>query len=243
MLKTSLSESMMDVTETSSQASECVGGVGGDVGGASSDTSAAAAAATLLEFESKDKKQVSKPQGSRESRHPQPKQQRVIAMSTNESTSKVSYHSCRKIITKVCHGKQIVGILVFGTIGLLLFDALLRPPEERFLKPDAAAEFLKWVQLNPYWGIGAFLLVIAICVILLLPIGTPLTMGCGFIYKGVYGWYIGLTIATAVSMAGSALGAVGCFLLGRYMMRDRVRKWVRKYPLFDAIDMGKSSQT
>jgi hypothetical protein len=136
-------------------------------------------------------------------------------------------------------GKKIVGMLVFGTMALLLWDALMRPPEERFLKPDAAADFLKWVEINPYWGLGAFLIVIAICVILLLPIGTPLTMGCGFIYKGVYGWYVGVAVATLVSMAGSALGAVGCFLLGRYMMRDRVRKWVRKYPLFDAIDMGK----
>lgn len=137
-------------------------------------------------------------------------------------------------------GKKIVGFVFFGTIAFLLWDALMRPPEERFLKPDAAAKFLKWVEINPYWGIGAFLVVIAICVILLLPIGTPLTMGCGFIYKGVYGWYVGVAVATIVSMAGSALGAVGCFLLGRYMMRDRVRKWVRKYPLFDAIDMAVS---
>ena len=140
-----------------------------------------------------------------------------------------------------CDGKKIVGFIFFGTIAFLLWDALMRPPEERFLKPDAAAKFLKWVEINPYWGIGAFLVVIAICVMLLLPIGTPLTMGCGFIYKGVYGWYVGVAVATVVSMAGSALGAVGCFLLGRYMMRDRVRKWVRKYPLFDAIDMGTST--
>ena len=136
-------------------------------------------------------------------------------------------------------GKKLVAIVMFLTIAILLWDALLRPPQERLLKPDAAKEFLEWVEANPYWGLGAFLVVIAGCVVLMLPVGTPLTLGCGFIYKGVYGWRLGVTVATIVSMAGSALGAVICFLLGRYMMRDSVRKWARKYPLFDAIDMGK----
>eukprot|EP00545_Synedropsis_sp_CCMP1620_P005848 CAMPEP_0119029238 /NCGR_PEP_ID=MMETSP1176-20130426/40377_1 /TAXON_ID=265551 /ORGANISM="Synedropsis recta cf, Strain CCMP1620" /LENGTH=236 /DNA_ID=CAMNT_0006985559 /DNA_START=48 /DNA_END=755 /DNA_ORIENTATION=- len=137
-------------------------------------------------------------------------------------------------------GKKVVAFVILGTIGLLLWDALMRSPDDRFLKPDAAKEFLLWVEANPYWGIGAFLVVIAVCVVLLLPIGTPLTLGCGYIYKGVYGWYTGVAVATAVSMAGSALGAVSCFLLGRYMMRDRVRKWIRNYPIFNAIDMAVS---
>lgn len=161
--------------------------------------------------------------------------QQTIAVAASESSPSSSLCSVPTV-----DGKKIVGFIIFGTICLLLWDALMRPPEERFLKPDNVAEFLKWVEVNPYWGIGAFLIVIAVCVILLLPIGTPLTMGCGFIYKGVYGWYMGVAVATTVSMAGSALGAVGCFLLGRYMMRDRVRKWVRKYPIFDAIDMAVS---
>jgi uncharacterized membrane protein YdjX (TVP38/TMEM64 family) len=84
----------------------------------------------------------------------------------------------------------------------------------------------------------AFVAVIAAAVVLLIPIGTPLTLGCGYIYKAAYGWTWGLMVATAVSMTGSALGAIACFLLGRYLMRDQVRLWIRKYPLFDAIDIG-----
>jgi hypothetical protein len=152
---------------------------------------------------------------------------------TSEVSSSKSSSSCPSI-----DGKKVVGFLIIATIGLLLWDTLVRPPEDRFLKPDAAKEFLEWVEANPYWGIGAFLVVIAGCVVLLLPIGTPLTLGCGYIYKGVYGWYMGVAVATAVSMAGSALGAISCFLLGRYMMRDRVRKWIRDYPIFNAIDTG-----
>lgn len=161
------------------------------------------------------------------------KKTRQEAAGLSESSSS---SSCPSI-----DGKKVVGLIILGTIGMLLWDAFMRPPEERFLKPDAAKEFLEWVEANPYWGIGAFLIVIAVCVVLLLPIGTPLTLGCGYIYKGVYGWYTGVAVATAVSMAGSALGAISCFLLGRYMMRDRVRKWIRNYPIFNAIDTGEYS--
>lgn len=138
-------------------------------------------------------------------------------------------------------GKKIVGFILLSLFALLLFDTFFKQPEDRLLKPDSANQFLQWVEKNPYWGIGAFLVVIAVCVVFMIPVGTPLTLGCGYIYKHLYGWGLGVAVATAVSMAGSALGAVTCFLLGRYMMRDFARQWVRKYPLFDAIDVGEFS--
>jgi uncharacterized membrane protein YdjX (TVP38/TMEM64 family) len=66
----------------------------------------------------------------------------------------------------------------------------------------------------------------------------PLTLGGGYVYKVTYGWLWGVTFGTIISTAGSLLGSCSCFVLGRYIMRDRVRKWGRKYPLFDAIDIG-----
>ena len=140
---------------------------------------------------------------------------------------------------KSCNGKKIVSTVMFILIGLVIWDAVFTDPENRFLKPDFADTFLRWVQENPIQGILAFLVVIATAVVLMIPIGTPLTLGCGYIYTAAYGWTWGLALATVVSMGGSALGAVGCFLLGRYLMRDQVRLWIRKYPLFDAIDVGK----
>jgi len=142
--------------------------------------------------------------------------------------------------TKSCNGKKIVSGIMFALIGLIIWDAVFTDPADRLLRPDFADTFLRWVQGNPTQGIFAFLIVIATAVIFMIPIGTPLTLGCGYIYKAAYGWTWGLTLATIVSMAGSALGAVACFLLGRYLMREQVRLWVRKYPLFDAIDIGKS---
>lgn len=134
--------------------------------------------------------------------------------------------------------KKLVGLFFAFVVLFLLHDTLFTPPEKRFIKPDASDRFLRWVQVHPLRGIGAFMLVIASAVVLLLPVGTPLTIGCGFVYKTAYGWRMGFFIGIVVSMAGSAAGAVACFLLGRYLLRDHVRTWIRKYPLLVAIDIA-----
>lgn len=135
--------------------------------------------------------------------------------------------------------KQVLTTLIGLFLTIILWECFFVEPEDRLIKPDFSDRFLTWVQSNPGWGIGAILIVIAAAVVSLVPIGTPLTLGCGYIYRGVYGWKLGLLVSTVVSMAGSTLGAVTCFLLGRYLMRDTVKRWVRNYPMFDAIDVGK----
>lgn len=140
---------------------------------------------------------------------------------------------------KYLDGKKMVSILMLSLITLLILDTTFSSPENRIFKPDFSEKFLFWVQMHPGKGLFWILLFMAIAVVFMVPIGTPITVGCGYIYKGAYGWKIGIIVATLISMAGSALGAVTCFLLGRYLMRDQVRKWIKKYPLFDAIDAGK----
>jgi uncharacterized membrane protein YdjX (TVP38/TMEM64 family) len=134
--------------------------------------------------------------------------------------------------------KKVVSGCLFSLLFLLVCDSFMSQPENRILKPDFANRFLVWVQDHPARGLIWILIFMSIAVIFMVPIGTPITLGCGFIYKGAYGWKMGVLIATVVSMLGSALGAVVCFLLGRYLMRETVRKWIRKYPLFDAIDIA-----
>lgn len=142
------------------------------------------------------------------------------------------------VLRYVPSGKQVVSTTMVGLIVLVLYDALLKAPEDRFLKPEKSLALLVWVQRHPVSGLFWITVVIAACVVVMIPLGTPLTLGCGYVYKGAYGWRLGVFVATLVSMGGSCLGAVICFLLGRYLMRDTVKKWVRKYPLFDAIDVG-----
>ena len=164
--------------------------------------------------------------GSSSSLKPQPKEEQQQPQQPSPWRFKVT-------------GKKIVSSIMFMLIAIIILDAMFASSEHRLLKPDFADTFLIWVQAHPSKGAVGLLLLIAVAVVFMIPIGTPLTLGCGYIYKSAYGWRLGLTIATIVSMGGSALGAVTCFLLGRYLMRDQVRTWIKKYPLFVAIDVGK----
>jgi uncharacterized membrane protein YdjX (TVP38/TMEM64 family) len=160
--------------------------------------------------------------------------------SESEALAKSKKLIRRKSRSPKLDAKTVVLFVMVMIFVLIIWDAFFTAPEDRILRPDFSDKLLSWVQSNPGWGMGAISFVIAAAVVSMAPIGTPLTVGCGYIYVGVYGWKLGLFVATAVSMSGSCLGAVTCFFLGRYLMREQVRKWVRKYPLFDAIDVGKN---
>lgn len=137
-------------------------------------------------------------------------------------------------ITKVI--KKIIFTLLLLLILYLVYDTITSPPEARLLGTKQINIFLLWVQDNPALGGLVFILAYATCVVLLLP-GTPLTLGCGYVYKVSYGWTLGLTIGTVLSTSGSLLGSVTSFLLGRFVLRAKVRNWGRKhYPLFDILD-------
>ena len=135
-------------------------------------------------------------------------------------------------------GKKVVSLLMLSVVAVVVCDTLFAAPDKRLIQPDFSDVFLQWVQAHPTKGLAAIMIVIAGAVVFMVPIGTALALGCGYIYTGAYGWKLGLAIATAVSMGGSSLGAVTCFLVGRHLMRDPVRTWIKMYPLFVAIDIG-----
>ena len=137
--------------------------------------------------------------------------------------------------------KKIAASLLLGIVLFLAYDAATSPPEERIVGTRRINDFLLWVKVHPVSGAAAFVLVYGACVVLLVPLGTPLTLGGGYVYKVSYGWAGGLLAGTLVSTAGSLLGSCSAFLLGRHVMRDRVRRWGRRsHPLFDAIDAAVS---
>lgn len=152
----------------------------------------------------------------------------------NKSTTSSSSSSRSALLIK-----RIFLTIASLLILFLLYDTIASPPEKRLLGTKRIHDFLFWVKENPGTGAAAFVVVYGTCVALLLP-GTPLTLGGGYVYKVAYGWAGGVAMATFTSMAGSLLGSCSCFVMGRYIMRDRVRRWGRKYPLFDAIDVAVS---
>lgn len=135
--------------------------------------------------------------------------------------------------------KRIALIFMAIMAFIVIHDMKHSPPDKRLFGAHRIEKFLLWVKEHPGTGAAAFVVVYGTCVVLLLP-GTPLTLGGGYVYKITYGFAGGVTISTILSLAGSLIGSCTCFILGRYIMRDRVRKWGRKYPLFDSIDIAVS---
>lgn len=77
------------------------------------------------------------------------------------------------------------------------------------------------------WGPVVLTLAYIVATIFLVP-GTFLTLVAGALF--------GLTAGTITVSIGSTLGASACFLIARYVARDRVADWVQQYPHFRAID-------
>lgn len=169
----------------------------------------------------------------------------------DEKIGKKVRHSPQRLASKATssffaclESKRVKRVISFTTGFLFLVlvcDELFAPPDKRLVNPSTFGNFLAWVQTHPKKGLGAFVVVYACTVVCLLP-GTPLTIGSGYIYKAAYGWGVGVAIGSVFSTLGSLLGSVTCFLLGRYLMRDRVQLWVRNYPMFDALDAAVSEK-
>eukprot|EP00550_Attheya_septentrionalis_P002508 CAMPEP_0198283700 /NCGR_PEP_ID=MMETSP1449-20131203/3268_1 /TAXON_ID=420275 /ORGANISM="Attheya septentrionalis, Strain CCMP2084" /LENGTH=427 /DNA_ID=CAMNT_0043980433 /DNA_START=417 /DNA_END=1700 /DNA_ORIENTATION=+ len=132
-------------------------------------------------------------------------------------------------------------IIMMGSFMMFVGLASIKSTTGALVDPNLIKRFLNWVYTHPQIGFLTYIGVYALTVVLLLP-GTPLTLGGGYIFTALYGWKAGLTVATMSATVGSALGAMSCFLLGRYLMRERVRAWSRRYPLFDAIDLAISEK-
>ena len=90
--------------------------------------------------------------------------------------------------------KKVVSSCMFALIFLLIWDSLFTEPENRILRPDFSQHFLVWVQQHPAQGLLWILLFMASAVVFMIPIGTPITVGCGYIYKGAYGWKLGVLL-------------------------------------------------
>ena len=114
--------------------------------------------------------------------------------------------------------KIIAAVVLLGAI--ILLSRVL--PVQVWLE-----NFSQWVDRLGYSGYLVFYAVYVLATVLFLP-GSVLTIGAGLLF-GVIGGSL------AVS-AASTTGAAFCFLIGRYVARDRLAERLSQDPRFKAVD-------
>mmetsp|Transcript_36907 Transcript_36907/g.42942 ORF Transcript_36907/g.42942 Transcript_36907/m.42942 type:complete len:155 (-) Transcript_36907:648-1112(-) len=147
----------------------------------------------------------------------------------NESTNPTATTATTAVVCL----KKIVCIILPSLITFIIIDCNTTKYTNTYMD-----EFLTWTKQNRYTGIFAFIGVFVISTVLFVP-GSILTIGGGFIFVCAFGFSEGLIVGTIAVFTGGSAGAIISFLLGRYLMRDRVVKLVHKYPLAEAFDKGK----
>ncbi len=132
--------------------------------------------------------------------------------------------------------KIILGLIIVAVITIIIVDSLTSKRIQ-----SAFQSFLEWTADNIVVGFFAFIAVYAIATVLFIP-GSILTLGSGFIFGNAVGNLgLGMVIASGAVFIGASLGAVGSFLVGRYLVREWVgRVLVEKYSLVKALDGGES---
>lgn len=137
---------------------------------------------------------------------------------------------------KTCVIKSITAAILVGFIIFVIVDSA-----KNEVLAGAIQAFLAWVEQNPAAGIFAFAGVYFLATVLFVP-GSILTLGAGFVFSKAFGLGPGVLLATLCVFVGATSGDIATFLLGRYLLRERVTSWTVKYPLFKAIDKALENQ-
>eukprot|EP01083_Nonionella_stella_P275113 934286_1 len=95
--------------------------------------------------------------------------------------------------------------------------------------------FLEWMKDNAVIGSFAFIGLYWFCTVMFIP-GSLLTVGAGLVFGLIVGPWGGVFLATVIVFAGASLGASSAFLLGRFVLRDKVASYKSKYEKFAIID-------
>jgi uncharacterized membrane protein YdjX (TVP38/TMEM64 family) len=127
--------------------------------------------------------------------------------------------------------KIIVAILLVAFILFVILDSTIG---EGWVG-DTVTSFLEWIEENPVAGLFAFMIVYFVATVLFVP-GSILTLGAGFVFANAFGLGPGLLLGTLAVFFGASSGAIVAFLLGRFLLRDWVSRWTKKYTIFLALD-------
>jgi uncharacterized membrane protein YdjX (TVP38/TMEM64 family) len=98
---------------------------------------------------------------------------------------------------------------------------------------DVLRTLLMRIEDLGWWGPVAFVATYNLATVLFVP-GSVMTLGGGAIF--------GLWWGSVYVFVASTLGATFAFLIGRYLSRDRVVKYMEAHPKFQALDRAVSQQ-
>ena len=117
-------------------------------------------------------------------------------------------------------------IIVFLILTAVIIFVIIDSFTTKYVS-SAFTSLYTWIDCNPTAG--------AISTLLFIP-GALLTIGCGLVYGMIFGLGKGVAIGTTVVFIGASIGSILSFILGRYLLRDCVSKWLDRYSLFKAVD-------
>ena len=95
--------------------------------------------------------------------------------------------------------------------------------------------FAEWMSLHILPGTLVFVLLLIVCTLVMIP-PSILIFVCGYVYAQVSGLANGIPAAIVASFVGCAVGAIIAFLRARYMMRDLVGLFSKRYKIIRAAD-------
>ena len=95
--------------------------------------------------------------------------------------------------------------------------------------------FLKWMDQNSIASSFAFVGMFILTTLMFVP-PFLMTFGAGFVFVEVYGFAYGMALAMVTCFLGSCIGGIIAFARARYMTRDLVKLFAKRYPIIGAVD-------
>lgn len=136
------------------------------------------------------------------------------------------------LIERIRRRNQIIVFLILTAV--IIFVIIDSFTTTKYVS-SAFTSLYTWIDCNPTAGAFVLTFVVAISTLLFIP-GALLTVGCGLVYGMIFGLGRGVVIGTAVVFVGASIGSILSFILGRYLLRDCMSKWLDRYSLFKAVD-------
>jgi hypothetical protein len=127
--------------------------------------------------------------------------------------------------------KKVLTVFIVGTSLLVFYDLLFLGHIRSWI-----SSALEWMTLNPFGAVFSFILFFVVATLLFVP-PAILMFGAGYAFSNVTeSLLFGFFASSVVSFVGCVLGAVAAFLRSRYMMRDLIELFSKRYPIVKALD-------